>query len=45
MREKTPKQIAHLKRLGELHGRLWKDPEYRKKMIEKQKALGYRTYR
>jgi hypothetical protein len=24
---------------------LWQNPEYRKKMIEKQKAIGLRSYR
>lgn len=44
IKEKTPKQLAHLARLGKRHAELWKDPEYRAKMIAKQRTYGYRSY-
>lgn len=32
------------KALAERTAKLWQDPEYRAKVMKKQKALGYRTY-
>lgn len=37
-------EIQRRKKLSETYKKRWQDPEYRKKMIEKQKRVGYRTY-
>lgn len=45
MREEiSPKKKAWLERLAKISANRWKDPAFRKKVVEKQKALGYRTY-
>ena len=38
------KNPAFLKKRSEIMQRQWKDPKYRKKVIAKQKQLGYRNY-
>jgi DNA polymerase III delta subunit len=34
----------HKKNLSKAVQNLWNNPEYRAKMVQKQKELGYRTY-
>lgn len=38
------KTAEHNKKLSEAVANLWKNPEYRAKMIKKQKEIGYRSY-
>lgn len=39
-----PSEAQRRKRQGEKIRKLWQNPEYRAKMLAKQRALGYRTY-
>lgn len=41
---KTEKQIEGQKKQSAFWKNRWQDPEYRKKVIERQRALGLRSY-
>jgi len=40
----SPKEAARRKKFGEMIRKKWQTPEWRARLIEKQKRLGYRTY-